>query len=302
IFYVFSIFSTSFGYLLNDLSDRKLDRGHGKPNTFQNDTLSYAISVVAICFLLSTCLAIPFFNRQFFLILWGIWVISVVAYSLPPFRFKQRGLIGLLIVVFAQRVLPTLIVFSAFNYNNFTDIWLFTLYIFLRGLSSDINHQIEDLGRDAETKINTFAVNVGHKKIKRLFSWVLEAEKILLLILVLRIGTVIHQTYPSAAWFAWLFLGVYYLPLYGISFYKQVRGEARNPFLYGEKNIFQVIHHPFPSIFIPVVFCLFLSQFNSFYVFVLAGFMVNKKLYKREVLLNNFLAISFRRFVQTVKK
>lgn len=185
IFFLFSMFSTSYGYLINDLSDRDLDRAHGKANTFENDSLSKATLVVLFFLLLSLAFASNFWGKQGFLALWLVWFLITTFYSLRPIRLKERGKVGLAFVVIAQRVLPTLIVFAAFSHWDAITILVFTSYMLFRGLSSDVSHQLEDYHRNVATGTGTYAVQSGFEKTRKLFRVSLEMEKVLLFLCLL---------------------------------------------------------------------------------------------------------------------
>ena len=49
VFVLFSILSTSYGYLINDFADRELDAQHQKANTFSDDSTKKAILVTGLC-------------------------------------------------------------------------------------------------------------------------------------------------------------------------------------------------------------------------------------------------------------
>ena len=59
--------------------------------------------------------------------------------------------------VFAQRVLPILLLFAAFQFDGWLEVAIFTGNDLFRGLSSDLNHQIADYRNDSFTRTQTFA-------------------------------------------------------------------------------------------------------------------------------------------------
>ncbi|GAB4366555.1 MAG: hypothetical protein Kow0042_06490 [Calditrichia bacterium] len=293
MFYLFSVFSTSYGYLVNDLADRQLDAEHGKENTFQHMSTSQAVSVVLSVLFISGGLAIPFLDNSIFIILWILWLLTATFYSLKPIRLKERGRLGLIVVVCSQRLLPALLVFAAFEYHRLLEIILFSAYTFFRGISSDLNHQLEDYHRDVQTATRTFVVQNGAQNARRIFHWILEIEKILLLFILIRIVLLFIQKYP-AYWIGMAILTVVYISFYLVSLYQIGKGYDRNPFLKDQKNVFQFIHHPFPTIILPVVLCGFLLIHNFNYIFVIILFILNKGIFKKETLFNNFLVVIFK--------
>ena len=269
-FLLFSIFSTSYGYLINDFTDIDLDRLHGKTNTFSNDSPLRAAFIVLFFLFLSILSALPFISASAFLSLFIIWIFCTSFYSLRPLRFKERGLAGLLIVIFAQRVLPLLLLFSAFKYSQLTDVLFFLIYILLRGAISDINHQMEDYQNDRATDTQTYAVKFGLSRLEKVFKIILSLERYVLLALlfVFMIRLSEHR---------WLGFPVFTIPmvtylfllLLGLITYSRQKDLDTNPFA-EEKNIFQLIHLVFPNIFLPVFFILVLTMINPlFSIFLL---------------------------------
>ena len=264
VFFLFSMFSTTYGYLINDLADRELDMQHGKANTFINDSRAKAHAIVLLFFALSVIFGVPFFERPYFLTLWLLWLLLATIYSVKPIRLKERGKLGLIIVVLAQRVLPTLIIFAAFGYYDSLDIVIFTAYIFFRGLSSDVNHQLEDYRRDAATDTRTFTVEAGYHKAERILHLSLKAEKVLLLACLL----IMYQKFPSPEVLGislFLPLVVVYCTIYGLSWWQMRRhsGDMEiNPFSRGGRNIFHILHHTFPSVLMPLCVLMLLMLRN----------------------------------------
>ncbi|MGD9899667.1 MAG: UbiA family prenyltransferase [Calditrichaceae bacterium] len=287
LFYIFSVFSTSFGYLINDLADRELDRKHNKSNTFENTNERVAISVVIAVFVLSAMPAINFISNRYFAFLWILWTLAAVFYSVKPVRLKERGKTGLIVVVFAQRVLPVLLVFAAFRFNNLTDIMLITFYILMRGLSSDVNHQIEDFNSDLKTSTGTFAVTAGLERIRRVFHLILEVEK-LLLAAVLLLFVLRFQDYPAGYSVNTGILAIIYLIILIISYFRIRGGADRNPFRIHEKNIFQFLHHAYPSVILPLALIIIIIPNNMLFALVLLAFLFNKKMLSLKTYINSY--------------
>lgn len=260
LFYLFSSFSMSYGYLINDLSDMELDRLHAKQNVFENDSKLKAIIVVSFFFLLTNLLAYPFFGKKHFLILWGLWVFVATFYSLKPFRFKEKGAKGLFIVVTAQRVLPTLLIFSAFDFpiNLYTSPII--IYIANRGFISDVRHQIKDLSNDLSTKTKTFAVEIGIEKAKKIFSFLLYLDLFLFSVFM----SVFFTKLP------WLEIGGLKINFFSLLFIAYVmvlffhfiqvfnRKNKTNYDPHYETGYLNLLHIAIPSIYLPLWILIFL--------------------------------------------
>jgi 4-hydroxybenzoate polyprenyltransferase len=288
-FFIFSMFSTTYGYLINDLSDRDIDRLHGKANTFENDSISKATLIVILFFILSIFFVIPFYKKDLFLLLWICWFLVSTFYSLKPIRLKERGKAGLAFAVFGQRVLPALIVFSAFGHWDWITVLVFTVYILFRGLSSDLNHQLEDFHKDISTGTTTFAVQTGVAKGQKLLRISLEIEKGMLLIclLVMYLKIMDANLYES---FLILPALVIYLILYMPSLFmaKKIAFENLNPFTCNRNSLFHFLHHTFPSVGLPIYLGILIAFQNSVFILITIFFIIYRKLYSFELIMNTF--------------
>lgn len=290
IFLLFSIFSTTYGYLINDFADIDLDKQHGKNNTFSEDSKFKAISVTILFLILSILTGYPFAGNYAFVYLWIAWIIISTFYSLPPLRLKERGKIGLIFVVFAQRLIPVLLVFSAFNFSISGEIIFISIYVFFRGASSDINHQLGDFDNDIETGTTTFAVKLGKKKVRAILRFSLEAEKLLLMIMLVYFIYI----FSALAIFPFLILAgsvFLYTVMYWVSLYQVVRVPKIdvNPFKPSGSGIFQFLHHSYPSVILAATFNLILVFFNWVFVFLLIGFGFLKGLFSPQMIKNSFI-------------
>ena len=289
-FFLFSLFSTTYGYLVNDLSDRDLDRSHGKDNTFEGDSSLKAALIVISTLIVSLAFASNFWGKQGFFPLWLGWFLITTFYSLRPIRLKERGKVGLAFVVVAQRVLPTLIAFAAFGYWDTITVFIFTLYMCFRGLSSDLNHQLEDYARDAGTGTLTYTVKTGLERTRQIFRFSLEAEKGLLLICLIIMYLALQGLQISGIPVL-LPLPLSYLLLYLLNWFqirKQGANSDVNPFRANRKDIFQFIHHAFPSVLVPIYLLLVLSFQSWIFLSLLAFLAGYRGLYSLELIANSY--------------
>lgn len=290
-FILFSIFSTTYGYLVNDFADIELDRRHGKKNTFSGDSKLRAGSVVLISLILSVLAAIPFIHNRYFLFLWLVWFLISTFYSLPPLRLKERGKTGLIFVVFAQRLLPILLVFAVFEFSAPFEIILLSVYVLLRGFSSDINHQIEDLDSDRKTATKTFAVEAGTQTVRRIFRINLELEKILL-IAVLILFAVQLRHLPLILYIFLLLLALIYFAAYIYSLRLILSDKSTvevNPFVRDKKTIFQFMHHAYPSVVLPLGLNIILIYFSGYYLIILGLQLILRKMYSINIIKESFI-------------
>lgn len=298
-FILFSIFSTTYGYLINDLADRDLDKKHNKANTFEHDSVLRAISVVLFFLLLSVFFAVPFLKQSWFPALWLSWIIISSFYSLPPLRLKERGSVGLIFVVLAQRVIPILLIFASFPWATVPEIVVLTFYALLRGLASDMNHQIQDYANDIQTNTKTFAVEAGQTKSSRIFYLILEVEKVLLLVILTMFLLNLREMHPILFT---IYIGgmMFYVLPYMASLYLRAKAAGKidpNPFDQEKRNIFQYLHHSYPSVLLALLMNLLLIPQNIWYGFLLLFQFLLRRLFSFAVFKESYLLQAIKKMV-----
>ncbi|KAA3613227.1 MAG: hypothetical protein D8M58_13050 [Calditrichaeota bacterium] len=300
IFLLFSIFSTTYGYLINDYADIDLDREHGKSNTFEDDSKPKAILVSLLFLVLSIFAGMHFTSNQNFALLWLFWIVITTFYSLPPIRLKERGKVGLLFVVFAQRLIPILLVFTAFNFSFGWELLFLAVYVFFRGASSDINHQLEDYENDIATGTSTYTVGQGKKKVETILRFSLEAEKILLLGIVLYFLTSLFylEFLPFLALIgtAVLYIGMYF---YSFTLIFSKNKIDVNPFKPSGSSIFQFLHHSFPSVIFAISLNMILIYYNWKFVTIFIVLGMLRGVFSPTMIKNSFI---FKFFTKVVKR
>lgn len=287
LFIGFSTMMTGFGYLVNDLADRDLDRQHGKPNAFTNLSARRASLVVLAVLAVGVVLGLPFLVYPGFAGLWVLWVLAASIYSLPPLRLKERGGAGLAVTISAQQTLPTAMLFAIFGELFSLGAVMFILYATARGLSSDVSHQMRDFHRDTAAQVRTFAAQKGLPAVQRLYAAALELERLALGAVLFLL--VLHLPALALPWLGQVSLGLplllVYLPLLGLTLGSSWRafrlGHLAQEDPYDEQRQHQqrdplhVIHHTLPTAVVP----LYLAALLSLYywpnlVFVVALFLL----------------------------
>jgi len=267
LFALFSTLMTGYGYLINDLADRELDRLHGKRNAFHNTHPLVALGVVVAMLIVGGLFALPFFERNGFLLIWVVWCLTATAYSMPPLRLKERGAIGLAATIAAQQTLPTALLLAAFGNVWSVAALVFVLFSTTRGISSDVGHQVRDWADDQSTNTRTFAVRVGLNAIQKLYAISLELERLALgaVIVLLLVELPALSLFGMRTAIAWPLAPLYFFLLaltVGRSIQAQRRGRLSENDPYDEKrqtrvrDALHVIHHSLPSVALPLYLAL----------------------------------------------
>lgn len=166
-----------FGYLTNDLGDRKADLAAGKTNLLASLPL---IQIIGLLVLFLGLALVPWF--VFFPVsplsigLLGAELLLFVLYVAPPFRLKERGFLGLVTDSLYAHALPCLlamITFAAIGNENdpldpdadiFPYLLIAVAWQFALGLRNILLHQMKDAENDRQSGLSTLVTKVGDRK------------------------------------------------------------------------------------------------------------------------------------------
>ena len=148
--------------VINDVTDREEDLAAGKINRVAGRNRAAIAAVLAIC--TGTGVAISWWWRHDVLLLslyLGAWL-AFSLYSLPPFRFKTRGFLGVLADASGAHLFPTLVAVTlAFRASGraVDTPWLLAagLWALAYGVRGILWHQLSDIEQDRQAGVRTFA-------------------------------------------------------------------------------------------------------------------------------------------------
>lgn len=161
-----------FGYLTNDLSDRKKDALAGKSNGTTN------LSRASIVLLFITFLAIAILP-WIYLPLDRISIICIVVelmlfvlYAFPPFRLKERGFLGVITDALYAHVIPGFLASWTFYLigNKEYDLFFYfaltlSIWQLISGIRNITSHHYKDFENDQASGTKTFASEIGKEKV-----------------------------------------------------------------------------------------------------------------------------------------
>lgn len=187
----YSIF-LSFGYIINDYSDIEVDKKAGKNKVIHRFPHWLALLFVILTALIGFGIILVFKRNITILILLLIIYFFGMSYSAKPFRFKEKGVLGLIVSSSAQRCFPLILVFTI---QEVPQPWIIILWIvlsFIVGLRYILVHQYIDMENDIKSGVQTFALK-KEKAVKIMIPIVFSLE--IILITILYIPLCIQQTW-----------------------------------------------------------------------------------------------------------
>ena len=159
LYFIYLAAFLSFSYLINDFSDMEADKKAGKKKLiFDVDkrTTIIVLILLPICGIVPLCMHLSF--NILYLVLTVVVYFFGAAYSIPLFRFKERGIIGLLECSVAQRCVPLLVIPFLVDSNNVYFIFWIVIS-FIDGIRYLVIHQYIDKENDLKAGIRTFVLD-----------------------------------------------------------------------------------------------------------------------------------------------
>lgn len=183
-----------FVSLLNDATDRADDAAAGKPNRLAGRSKAFIATALTASILPGVVIGWWWRADAALLAAYaGAWI-AFAAYSLPPFRLKQRGAWGLLADAAGAHLFPALMaVLSIFAVTDRAPdpIWLGAIGVWALsfGARGILWHQMADAENDRSTGVRTFVVQTSPRTALRLARYlVFPAESAALAVLLWRLG------------------------------------------------------------------------------------------------------------------
>ena len=146
--------------LANDLADRKVDAEVGKATIERGHGLnpSYVKLLLVLIVLAGAAAVLVVGGGAVFDALWVVAYAVGTAYSLPPFKLKDRRALGLVADSVMEKPIPVLIVFAFFGYYGIETL---VFPVFGELLDAVFKHQARDHDIDVRAGLKTFAVALG---------------------------------------------------------------------------------------------------------------------------------------------
>jgi len=168
---------------VNSLADNRHDEASGKGSVFSGWSTRRARTAVLVAAGISVVPLVIGADEHPAAI--GSMIVSMAvaaAYSLPPLRLKERGVLGALSSSLAQRSLPALTIFCYFEAYSLAPLVYCALTLVI-GLRFILVHQVDDLAADQISGTRTLATRRGAEALKWVVTTVLLPTEFLLALL-----------------------------------------------------------------------------------------------------------------------
>jgi 4-hydroxybenzoate polyprenyltransferase len=167
---IFGLACGSFAFVLNTFFDLDQDGKAGKLYTNSGWSarrfIALLVALSAVSLLVTALLARR--NGWFWILGGSVYLLSVV-YSAPPFRLKEKPILGPLTVALSEFAIPQFFVFALFNSISWTSV-LFGALFFVAGLRAMLFHQVLDYGNDLHAGVVTFVTTFGIERTWRVLN------------------------------------------------------------------------------------------------------------------------------------
>jgi len=269
--YVFAVSNAGFGFLINDLGDRTVDRLAGKRNIFNESGMKAGLISLGALLCVMVASACPFILQPGFPFLWALSLLACIAYSLPPLRLKQRGFSGIAVSVVAQSTLPLLLLCSAMGFAIGLESILLICVGSISACTLEIAHQRYDRPSDEGTETSTFAVQLGSNGIDTAYRVILVVDRLAVGLLITLVAVRGLYSLPLG-WIGLLLIPLYLTALL-VTTARMMRREQIDPW-YGSRPWDQrLIHNVLPNICVPITLLVCLSQFSPAWLVLLICFI-----------------------------
>ncbi len=285
VFLPFAAAQAALGHVVNEWSDRELDRRQFKRNAFNGMTQLECILSISLVLVAAIITGLPFIPRPGVMMLWLVWAVLMAAYSLEPLRLKTKGLVGLLVLLAAQWFLPVLITFAVFEAPAGVEMWVLAAAITVSGASLEISRQQANRTRQMITGTGTFVAGISDADMDQLKIIFHILDKLAIgLVIAVAVSTLENS---SGSWFLMLsaILALPYALLVLVTLRNMVR--RKESVAVSEKHLVEddtstaLLHEAFVVFAMPVVAGTALAIQIPVYGFVVGVFVVYQLLAHR---------------------
>jgi 4-hydroxybenzoate polyprenyltransferase len=249
--------------VINDITDLEEDILSGKKNRMQHVRPEMRWLIPICCLIIGLLFEYYYYPDLLSCLLYlGSWI-AFSLYSINPFRFKNKGILGVFADASGSHLFTSLLMVASISFLNRQEVnWMWFIAVgvwsFCYGLRGILWHQFVDRENDIEAKVNTYAIKIQpHDFIYK--------SRAIFITEILALGFMLYT----------LNLGItlYALLLYLILVF--VRWKVYNSqiilILTNKNRSFQILMGDYYQTFFPLAILLYATFQNSFNSLVLIG-------------------------------
>lgn len=172
LFFVNMFLYLLFAFMINDIADREIDEIAGKRRLFGRLSRSTAFFLILVTILGNIIIGYAVSLSIVYLFVLSIGLFICVAYSVKPFRLKERGIYAIIAAPILGKIIPILLVCILFEKTN----WWILILILAESTKNALDilfHQIVDFESDMKAGVSTFVTTQGKEtsvRILKMFS------------------------------------------------------------------------------------------------------------------------------------
>lgn len=241
--------------VINDITDLEEDIASGKSNRIQHIQPNFRWLIPASCLFIGLLFEYFFYPDLLSCLLYLCSWIVFSLYSIKPFRFKNRGILGVLADACGSHVFTSLLMVSSISYITKQEInWLWFssvgVWALCYGLRGILWHQFADRDNDIKVNLNTYASKVEPDK------FVLKSRAIFI-IEALALISMLYQINLIAPYLGLL---MYFVLIFGR--YRLYQSQVIL-ILSNKMAFFQILMSDFYQMFFPITILIY-SVFNNY--------------------------------------
>lgn len=258
-----SVCVAAYGYIINDSFDIEVDRQVGKNNSMAQfspwQRALFCLVLAGLGFILPIVMNFGFWS----IVLLGINYLLPTLYSAPPFRLKEKGILGIISDAAGAHAIPTLFIATTFSHwvaaspqaIGFTIVA--TAWSFFAGVRGILLHQLWDRDDDLRSDVKTL---VTESEVEKVRAWM---SRIVFPIELLLFGLLILTISPSAPLV--LVFTIFYF-LFKLTLSKSDPTASFDP---APVQKSYVVPHDFYEVGLPIVLATVLSLQNEWFSILL---------------------------------
>jgi 4-hydroxybenzoate polyprenyltransferase len=249
--------------VINDITDLEEDILSGKKNRMQHVKPEMRWLIPICCLLIGVFFEYYYYPDLLSCLLYlGSWI-AFSLYSINPFRFKNKGILGVLADASGSHFFTSLLMVASVSFLNRQEVnWVWFIAVGIwslcYGLRGILWHQFVDRENDLEANVNTYASKIPPEKfiLKSRFIFIVE---------VLAFGVMLYTLNLDVTLFALLLYSVMVFIRWKI-YHSQIILILTN-----KNRGFQILLGDYYQTFFPIAILLYATFQNNFNSLVLAG-------------------------------